>query len=176
MANQGNISNITVGVCAITVNGVAIGHTLGGSTLTIDRKFVELRVDQYGETPVELALTGNELKLETTMAEPTLQNIYTAIPEQTEVTGGLGSKLGIGVDAGATLRQYGVPIQLHPVNRALTDLTQDVLIYKAVNDQPVALDYMIDKQRVYKVTFRGLVDENRGNGFRLGQIGLEAIS
>lgn len=176
MSNIGNISNVTVGACSITVNGVTIGHTMGGSKLMVDRKFVELEVDEYGKTPVELALTGQDLKLETTLAEPTVNNLAAVLPEQTKVNGSLGQKIGIGVDAGATLRQYAVPVQLHPLSRPSTDLTADVLIYLAVNDQPVDLNYEVDKQRIFKVTFRGLVDESRGNGYRLGQIGVEAIS
>lgn len=174
--SSGNISNVTVGACTLTYNGVLLGHTLGGSKLQIDRKFVDLQVDQYGKTPVEIVLTGQDLKLETTLAEPTLVNLDTVIPEANKITGGLGSKLGLGSDAGFALRATAFPLQLHPINRAATDLTADVLIYLAVNDQPVELNYEVDKQRVFKVTFRGLVSEAYGAGFRLGQIGVEQIS
>lgn len=174
--SSGNISNITVGACQLTYNGVALGHTLGGSKLTVDRKFVELEVDQYGKTPVELVLTGQDLKLETTLAEPTISNLDLVIAEANKVTGNLGTKLGLGADAGFGLRAEAFPLQLHPLNRASTDLTADVLIYLAVNDQPIDLNYEVDKQRVFKVTFRGLVSEAYGPGFRLGQIGVEQIS
>lgn len=176
MANVPNIQNVTIGAATITWGGNTLGHTLGGAKLTFDRKFTELEVDKYGKTPVEMALNGQDLQIEVTLAEPIVDYIASSIPEGTLLTGGVGKKMGLGVDAGATLRQYAKQLILHPVALPNTNVSQDVVIYQAVSVDKLEMDYVVDKQRVYKVMFRALVDENRGNGFRLGQIGQDPIS
>lgn len=176
MANVPNIQNVTIGAATITWGGNTLGHTLGGAKLTFDRKFTELEVDKYGKTPVELALNGQDLQIEMTLAEPIVDYIFNSIPEGTLLTGGVGKKLGFGVDAGATLRQYAKQLILHPNALPNTNVSQDIVIYQAVSDTKLEMDYVVDKQRVFKVTFRALVDENRGNGFRLGQMGQDPIS
>lgn len=172
-----NIQNVTIGAATLTWGGNTLGHTLGGAKLIFDRKFTELEVDQYGKTPVELALNGQDLMIEVTLAEPIVDYIFNAIPESTELIGSQGrEKLGLGKDAGVGLRQFAKQLILHPNAKANTDVSQDVVVYLAVADQKFEMDYVVDKQRTFKVTFRALVDESRGNGFRLGQIGQDPIS
>lgn len=173
---MGNISNVSMGAATLSWGGVDLGHTWGGATVTIDRKFVDLNVDQYGDTPVDKVLTGNELKVEITLAEPVVHKIAQAAPESLDIIGTLGEKLPIGYDAGRNLRPFAKQLVLHPLDNVPTDLTDDVVIYLAVSGDPIALNYQFDKQRLFKVTFYGLVDETKANGYRLGQIGQAAIS
>src|ERR1700683_2321663 len=103
MTELGDIKNVTIGACSVTLGGTPIGHTLGGSVLTIERKFVELKVQAYGDMPVDIVTTGNELTLETTMAESTVQNLYSVMPEQLKIEGALGAIMGVGQDGGAAV-------------------------------------------------------------------------
>lgn len=171
-----SLDNVTIGAASISWGGVSLGHTLGGAKFTFDRKFTELEVDKYGKTPVELALNGQDLMIEVTLAEPVADFIANALPEATLVDGSLHSKIGLGVDAGVGLRQYAKQLVLHPLKNDVSDLSGDIVIYQAVSYDKLELDYTVDKQRVFKVNFRALVDETRGNGFRLGQIGQDPLS
>lgn len=171
-----NISNVAIGAASVTWGGVSLGHTHDGAKFIFDRKFQELEVDQYGKTPVDLALVGQDLKVEVTLAEPIVDYLFTAVPEAADAIGGVGEKLGLGTDAGKSLRSLAKQLILHPLNKVATDLSQDVTIFQAVADEKLELDYKVDGQRVFKVVFRALVDETRGNGYRLGQIGPSTIS
>lgn len=170
-----SLSNVSMGAASITWGGVYLGHTLGGAKFAFDRNFTELQVDKYGKTPVELALTGENLTIEVTCAEPIVDFMANAVPESADI-GTIKKKIGLGVDAGTGLRQFAKQLILHPLDNAVTDVSEDVVVYLAVSVDKLELNYEVDKQRVFKVLFKALVDESRGNGYRLGQIGQDPIS
>jgi len=171
-----SISNVRIGACSVKFNGVSLGHTKEGVNFKFDRKFEDLSVDQYGETPIDMALVGQDLTIEVMLAEPQLGNLNIAIPEADNATGASGTRLGLGTDAGYLLRSDSAQLILHPLNNATADLSDDVTIYKAVSYETVEMAYKIDEQRIVKVTFRALVDETNANGRRLGHIGYTNIS
>ncbi len=170
-----SLNNVTIGAASLVWGTNSLGHTLGGCKFTFDRKFTQLEVDKYGKTPVEMALNGTTLTIEATLAEPLIDFLAFAIPEAPSL-GITHDKLGLGNDAGVGLRQYAKPLVLHPSARPASVLDDDIVIYLAVPTDKVEMDYQVDKQRTFKVTFTALVDETRGNGFRLGQIGQDPIS
>ncbi|WP_438979901.1 hypothetical protein [Polynucleobacter sp.] len=171
-----SIANVRIGPCSVTYGGVNLGHTKDGATLKIDRKFKELNVDQYGNSPVDLALTGNEMTIVVSLAEPEVDNLNVGVPEADYAAGSGGERLGIGTDAGYSLRTDAKLLVLHPLKNGASDLSEDINIYKAVSSEPVELPFKVDEQRVFKVTFRALVDETYGSGRRLGHIGVTNIS
>lgn len=171
-----DITKLRVEACSVTFNGINIGHTKGGVVFIADRKFTDVTVDQYGTSPVDMILAGDALKIEVMFAEFSLANLKIAMPEGDFETAGAGSRLGMGRDAGFSLRSVAAQMILHPLSRAAGDTSEDVVIYKAVSSDVVELDYKVDAQRVYKVTFAALVDEEFVSGRRLGHIGLVTIS
>ena len=90
--------------------------------------------------------------------------------------GAADDKLGFGSQAGFLLSQRAVELRLHPRNRADSDRTQDIFIWKAVSVENVEIPFKVDEQTVIEVTFQALVDEARGDGSHLGRIGPDAIS
>jgi len=171
-----NIANVRIGDCDVFLNEVHLGHTKGGVEFTFEREFEDLTVDKYGNMPVDMALTGQNLLIKAFLAEVTNDNYNVAIPEGAYALGSSDDKLGLGRDAGYLLRQDAKPLRLHPRNRAANDLSEDIYIWLAASVENVEMGFKIDEQRVLETTFRAFVDESQPDGSRLGRIGAEAIS
>jgi hypothetical protein len=172
-----DINNVRMGPCSIIYNSVNLGHTKGGVTLTFERSMEDLTVDKYGAMPIDKVISGGTLQIEVQLAEPQVDQLRYAVPEGDYISGSQGKRIGIGRDSGYSLRaNSGFQLTMHPIDRAITDTTEDVVIYKAVSTAPLELPYRIDEQRVFSVTFNALVDESFSTGRRLGHIGLTNVS
>jgi hypothetical protein len=165
------------GPCRITFGGIVVGHTLDGVDLTAERELTEVNVDRYGHTPVDLVLSGNNLKLKFKMAQADWDQWNIAIPETSSYDGAAArDRADFGADAGYSLRQDAKVLVLHPLKNADSDLSQDLTIYLAVSSEDVALPMKIDEQAVLEVTMRALVSEAYGSGRRLGHYGPADVS
>lgn len=171
-----NIANVRIGDCDVFLNEIHLGHTKGGVEFTFEREFEDLTVDKYGNMPIDMALTGQNLLIKAFLAEVTNDNYNVAIPEGAYALGSVDDKLGLGRDAGYLLRQDAKPLRLHPRNRAANDRSEDIYIWLAASVENVEMGFKIDEQRVLETTFRAFVDESQPDGSRLGRIGAEAIS
>lgn len=171
-----NINNLRIGAVSAMLGGVDLGHSKDGAEFEFTREFEDLLTDQYGSMPVDMALTGQDLKVKLFLAEVVASNLNVAIPEGDHDLGTTGERLGLGTDAGYLLRQDAKELILHPLKNATADDSEDIHIYKAVSVETLALNYKIDEQRIIEVTFRALVDEANGNGRRLGHVGPANIS
>lgn len=171
-----NVQNVRIGDCDVFLDEVHLGHTKGGVEFTFEREFEDLTVDKYGNMPVDMALTGQNLLIKAYLAEITNDVLNVAIPEGGYATGASDDKLGLGRDSGYLLRDDAKALRLHPRNKAATDYSEDIYIFKAVSVENVEMAFKIDEQRVIETTFRALVDETQANGSRLGRIGPSAIS
>lgn len=139
-----NLANFRIGACGVTHGGVSLGHTKDGAEFQFKRDFEDLTCDQHGETAIDKALKGQELTVKVYLAEPNTANLHVALPEQGHASGVSGERVGLGVDAGATLRQYAKELVLHPLKNAASDDSEDIHIYKAVSVETVGLNYKID--------------------------------
>lgn len=165
-----------MGACSITLNGVSLGHTKGGVIFKYAPKYQDLQADQYGETPIDKVLVGEDVTVKVSLAEPQIDVLNSVIPSGDNVIGSSSQRLGVGRDAGYSTRSDALQLVLHPNDRSSTDYSEDITIYKAVASEPVELNYEVDKQRVFEVTFTALVDETYATGRRLGHIGSTAVS
>jgi len=165
------------GPCRITLGGVDLGHTTGGVLLTAERDFEDVKVDRYGETPIDKVLTGNRAMVNFTLAQPNARNLKYAMPETSSYDGaGALDRTDLGADAGFSLRTRALQLVIHPLKNGDSDLSDDVVIYKAVSAENVELPFRIDEQKVLELTFTALVDESYGAGRRLGHIGAANVS
>lgn len=173
-----NSQNVRIGECEVFLNEVDLGHTNGGVEFTFEREFTDLTVDQYGTSPVDMALTGNNLLVMVYLAEPTNKNIGNAIPEgaYAENADSTNTKIGLGTESGYLLSADAGLLRLHPRRNSGTNRNEDIYIWKAVSSETVELPYKIDEQRVLKITFRALVDETQPAGTKLGRVGDPDIS
>lgn len=164
------------GPCRITYKGVDLGHTTGGVLLTVERDFEDVKVDRYGETPIDKVLTGNRVMVNFTLAQPNFRSLDVAIPETSSIDGTAADRIDLGTQAGASLRSEAGLLVIHPLKNADSDLSDDVNIYKAVSAENVELPMRIDEQKVVEITMHALVDETYGTGRRLGHVGPALVS
>jgi hypothetical protein len=169
-----DVRNIRIGVYNIVFNGVDLGHTLDGVEVEVERNFQDLTVDKYGDSPVDMAVTGHKATIKCKFAEPIAELLERINHEGLNQSGTLGKKIGFGTDAGDLLGKYAARLNLHPVERA--DVAEDIVYYKAVNTGNIALAGKVKDQRVIEATFVALVDESQPSGRRLGHFGLTDIS
>lgn len=177
-----NAANVRIGEVEVYLdyldgNGERhLGHTLGGAEFTFEREFTDLTVDQYGTSPVDMALNGNNLLIKVMLAEITAQNIGDAIPEGVYAASGSDGKVSLGRSSGYLLSNKDGQLRLHPRRNASNNYNEDIYIWRAVSVETVELAYKVDEQRVLEITFRALVDETQPEGRLLGQVGDNAIS
>jgi len=162
-----DITNVKLGVCNITFNDVDLGHTKGGVVVTYTPEYHDVTVDKFGNTIVEKVLIGEKLTVKAPIAEATMSNLAVAMP----VTSGDTSKTTIGDQVGTALATLAKQLVLHPIANDAADLSEDVVLYKAIVGSEIALDYTYDGERIVEVTFEALLDESRSAGDYLGLIG-----
>jgi hypothetical protein len=162
-----DVTNVKLGVCDVTFNDVALGHTKGGVTVTYEPTYHDVTVDAYGETVVDKRLLGERFYATVPLAEATLANLQVAIPEGTTS----GSKLTIGSSVGDSLLDEAKELVLHPVENASDNLDDDVVMHKAVVSNTIELPYQNDGERIIEVEFTALLDESKSDGNYLGFLG-----
>lgn len=171
-----NILNGRMSAASITFGGVSIGHTSGGVTFHYEPKTDPITFDQYGETPVDVIMHGENVQIVANLAEPVVAVLNSVMPSGSHSVGGAGERLGFGVDAGYSLRNDAKLLVLHPLDKSASDTSEDVNIYLAVVADTVELNYEVDNQRVFEVTWTALVSETYGSGRRLGHVGSTNVS
>lgn len=171
------LSSVDIGACQVTFAGVDLGNTLDGVLVTADRKFVDLLVDKYGDTPIDKALLSQGLWAKFKLAEPTAKNLQVALPEGDHEFGVSGSRIGIGRQSGYLLSQNAGLLVLRPLRNVASGTDKDdINVYSAVSTNAVALPYQVKNQRVIEITMEALVNEAYSDGRRLGHIGPSIIS
>lgn len=161
----------------ITHGGIVVGHTLDGVELEAERELTEVEVDRYGHTPIDLVLSGNNLRLKFKMAQTDWDQWNIAIPETSSHDGSAArDRADFGADAGYSLRQDAKVLVMHPLANAEDNYSEDLTIYLAVSSETISVPYKIDEQRVIEVTMRALVSEAYGTGRRLGHYGPADVS
>jgi hypothetical protein len=165
------------GPCRITLDGVDMGHTLGGILFTGSRELTKVMADKYGTTPIDYVLNGTEATLEFQLAQTDFRQLDPAMPETSSYDGaGTMDRVDIGGDAGYSMRQGAKQMVVHPLKNADTDFSEDITLYMVVSTGNVELPYRVDEQKVLSCTYTALVSEAYGVGRRLGHIGPAAVS
>ena len=161
-----DILNVPLGTCKVYVNGVDIGHTIGGVEVTYSPEYHETKVDEYAGV-AERWLIGESLMAKVPIAEATLDNITRAITHNIDG----GDYVSIGSKAGKRSSTKTAVLRLHPIALADSDHSDDVTIYKAHVTNEITLPYKNDGERIIETEWTGIVDESRVDGNMLGLIG-----
>lgn len=163
-----DVTNVKVGPCSVTFNGVDLGHTKGGAEVSYEPVYHDVMVDKYGETIVEKRLMGEKWTAKVPLAELTIVNLRNAMP-QTTFAGAANTRITVGSAAGKKATDKAAVLVLHP----LTENTRvrDIVFYKAFVGSPVMLPHKVDEEAVFEVVFEALLDETRADGNYLGLIG-----
>lgn len=154
--------NISIGPCYVYFQGVHLGHTFGGVTVSVTQNTYELKSDQYGETPLRVLDAGLVMEVTVNMTESTFDNLKilfaSAVDQTTYLT--FGKPVGEVVTTGELV--------LEPIDGSE--------IYQIYNAAPnvggaVEIAFTTDNQRVYACRFVGLIDDQRVSGDQLFRIG-----
>lgn len=163
-----DITNVELGVCSVTFNGVDLGHTKGGVEVTYEPEYKDVSVDKYGNTVVEKYLIGEKLMAKVPLAEYTIANLRVAIP-QGKAAGAADARQTIGAVAGQTASTDAKQLVLHPISEGTK--RHDIVFHKAIVGSTVVLNHAVDEEKVIEVTFEALLDEAKSDGNYLGFIG-----
>lgn len=129
-----------------------VGGTNDGVKLTIDQSYQELEVDQIVDR-VGSRLTKRDFTVETTLAEPTLENLSLAMNGGTSASGSGYKSFEPSFASSAT----------QPTYKALLfdgwapggAYTRRVIVRKALSTDATEMAYTKDKMTVYGVKFSG---------------------
>lgn len=154
--------NISIGPCYVYFQGVHIGHTFGGVTVSVTQNTYELKSDQYGDTPLRVLDAGLVMEVTVNMTESTFANLKILFASATDMTTYLtfGKPVGEAVTTGELV--------LEPIDGSE--------IYQIYNAAPnvggaVEIAFTTDNQRVYACRFVALIDDARESGDQLFRIG-----
>lgn len=163
-----DITNVKVGVCTVTFNGVDLGHTKGGVEVTYEPMYKDVSVDKYGESIVEKYLIGEKMTAKVPLAEFTIANLKAAMPFATFAGAG-NARITLGKSAGSKASDNAAQLVLHPINMGTR--ANDIVIHKAVSTSEIVLNHKVDEEKVIEVTFESLLDETKADGNYMGLIG-----
>lgn len=179
--------NINLGACKIwyhDTNGfVALGATVGGTAIKYSPKFLDLKIDQYGDAVVKKILQSESASISFGIAEAGLERLNIAIPFGTIYADGNQKAMGIGAGVGGDLLERTAKLKVHPINNrgahysddeSYTD--DDFIIWKAGNASVVELSYSSDSAHTYKVTLDIYPDFAQSAGKYLFVIGDPSIT
>ena len=163
-----DITNVQVGVCTVTFNGVDLGHSKGGVEVSYEPTHHDISVDKYWETVVEKVLIGEKLTAKVPLAEFTIANLRNAIP-QAQFAGAANARITIGANAGKKAKEDAYQLVLHPLAEGTR--RHDIVFHKAYVSSQITLMHAVDEEKVIEVTFEALLDETKADGNYLGLIG-----
>jgi len=164
-----SFSNIRTGPCQLLLDGVSVGYTEGDATFSDGLQVRERKVAQFGENAVDLIGIGQQPLVTVRIAEGTLANLQAWMPEGA-VSGG---SLYFGRKPGWKASDYAKRLTLVPLDSAGA---AEVCLFRAVVRSRGLVGFNSENDRVYEVTFLGLVDETRTDGQLIGYITLPSGS
>lgn len=163
-----DVTNVQVGDCTVSYNGLDLGHTKGGVEVSYEPEHHDVMVDKYGNTIVQKYLIGEKLTAKLALAEYTIANLRNAVPKAT-FAGAANTRITMGAASGKKATDSAFQLVLHPRNEGTR--RHDVIFYKAYVASTIVLPHKVDEEKLVEVTFEALLDETRSDGNYLGMIG-----
>jgi hypothetical protein len=151
--------NVKLGVCSVLFNLVDLGYTKGGVEVSVSTSTHEITVDQLGETAIGELITGRAVKATVPLVETTLENLVAIMPGAVLVTSGTGpatkKKVTVPTGVNTNLATIAKVLTLRPKG---TTGAEDFTIHLAATAGALDFAFMLDKERVYNVEFKGYAD------------------
>lgn len=167
MANDS--TNILMSTCDVTFGGTDLGHSQGEITVTYSPSYADISVNEF-TAPPDKVLTEEVFSATVPMTETQVSNMKYAIPNANMK--GSDKRAEIGEETGKKLKSNAMELVLHPIVNSATDLSRDVVLYKAAVTSEVEANYATDEQQIWEVTFTAMADDaNRSSGNLLGHFG-----
>lgn len=165
--------NVKLGVCTVLFNDVDLGFTKGGVEVEVQTNTHEVKVDQYGETPINELITGRMVTVKAPLAETTLDNLVAIMPGATLITDSVTAtkkKVVVATGVSTSLLASAQKLVLRPKGTTGED---DFVVHKANCPGALNFAYKVDDERVFMADFKGYADVD-GNLFTVGDETAEA--
>ena len=153
-----SFENLVVGI------GGDLGATAqGGSSLSIDTQTFEIKSDQTAENLLGEIFTGFNAGIEMPLIEVTperWETIIGSVVGDTHTPAG-GTKL-VGIGESKLYQnavQYAGKLILHPIRNAISDKSEDIILWKT-SPVPNDVNFSGTDQQVMNVSFKAYLDQN----------------
>ena len=164
----GDLDKIESTPCSVTYGGLLMGHTVGGVTVSIRPIMRERKVDEFGETVVDLVQTGDAVEIKMRLAERSMKTISSVYAYGSEYSSTIWS---IGRRPTLRAREVAKEMILHPLRTSGT--AKDLVFYKVAPKENGEFNVgKIGDDQVFEVTFICLPDETKDDGNLIGRIGV----
>jgi hypothetical protein len=162
-----SVSNLVSGPAKFLVASSQLAHTFGGITAKISPKNRMRKVDQFGESGVDIVHQGDDVRMTVPFAEWTaavLAQIYN--PGASNTGSGTGAFIGVGRSAGYIYTAQ----QLDIIPFLAADAAKKVTMYRGVPIGEFTLGFDNEKDRIISVEHACLVQETAQDGLLVGKI------
>jgi len=149
--------NFELTPCRVTYKGVDLGATKGNVKVNIEESLAELKADQLGSTAIDHRSSGFKMTIETTLDETQNKNNWLVVfPMHKLYTNPSTGAQSFFIDSqvGASQRSFAGPLILHPLSRANTDLSGDILVYLATSMAKSSYEFSPTAQTGLKVDWQ----------------------
>lgn len=164
--------NIRLGTCKVFYDSVDLGFTIGGVEVEVVTSTHETKVDQFGESVANEHITGRTIKVTAPLAETTLDQMVKVMPGSELITTGVAptikKKVNVKTGIGLSLFDLAKELVLHPIGKADTDKSEDLVIPKAGIPGAMNFAFKHDAERVFNCEFKGYPDPTTGVLFIYG--------
>lgn len=131
-------NNVKLGTCVVFYDGKDLGLTKGGVEVEVSTTTHEVKVDQFGETPIGELVTGRTVMANVPMAETTLENLVNIMPGSTLITDGAKATGTVTFTVGASSNNDYVEV----LGQRFTFKT----LPKQPTDMKIGADHLVDAQ------------------------------
>lgn len=139
-------------------DGTLLGYTEGDVTFSDGIQQRERKLSQFGESVIDLIITGHMPTISVRMAEPTVANAQVWMPEGTLVG---TNELYFGSLPGAKAGDSATRLTLRP--KKATGNNEDITLTKAVPQDRAEVGINSEGERIFEVTFLGLADPDNAD-------------
>ena len=158
MANDPNA--IRLGASRIFYGGVDFGFTHDGTTVEIKTTTKRMDVDHFGVVETIEVVLRREASIKFNAVETTVANLKLLFGGTSlRTTTATQDYLSLPVSAGFSMPQTANLLRLHPVDRALSDVTEDIVFPKAIWSGNTQFTAKVDEIRMFSVEFVAYRDE-----------------
>lgn len=136
----------------VTFDGVDLGGTKEGVTITPARSKADITTDQLGTTVQDRRVSGFNMTVAMSLAEIKTKSIWKVVFPNAKLVGTFPNQ-AIYFDAqiGVSDLSHAKQLLLHPLSLSDADLDGDYLIYKAVANEESEIVYNAENQSALKI-------------------------
>lgn len=147
-------TNLDLGPCRVSFDGIDLGGTKGGVTITPEMSMAPITVDQYGDTELDHRVSGMKWRLKVGLAEVIKkENWKVAFPFADLVADGADKKIVFDLKMGQSLLALAKELIIHPLNQDDAVLDGDFTFPKAAAMSASEIKLSPDEQQVLEVEF-----------------------